>query len=265
VFDHLRADRRLLVAADMENYSQRDNVLQFRAQQGFHDVMQAATRQLGLDRVKWVTQQNGDGELAILPEDIDELTVVTTLPPVIDRLLRDYNRGLAPEARVRLRIALHEGLVHLDGANGFPGEAVVTVCRLVESAALKRALQLLPAANVALIVSDRIYRDIIRHYHDLRPERFQQVDAQVAGKNFSEPAWIYLPDEDVTKVPLVDAPPTEAQNQETTRATPSNPSRTPKQQFGNITTHGPAAFGNGNVVASHIDRIAPHRHGSHDE
>ncbi|MEV0270443.1 hypothetical protein AB0H43_16805 [Hamadaea sp. NPDC050747] len=264
MFDELRADRRLLIAADMESYSSRDNVLQYRAQRGFHDVMNAAARRLGLDRLQWVTQQNGDGELAILPEGTDETRIVTTLPPVVDRLLRDYNRGLAAEARVRLRIALHEGLVHLDGANGFPGEAIVTVCRLVDSSAAKRALKVFPNANVALIVSDRIYRDVVRHYHDLRPERFQRVTAQVTGKNFGEPAWIYVPDEDATKVSLDDSQPIAAPREHDAGTRPTG-QRDTQATYGRITTHGPAAFGNGNIVAGHIGQVSPEWHGrGHD-
>ncbi|GAA2383276.1 hypothetical protein Cme02nite_70740 [Catellatospora methionotrophica] len=257
MYDTPRPDRRLLIAVDMENYSGRDNVLQYRAQQGFQQVLQAATAQLDIDRVKWMTQQGGDGELAILPADVDELKVVTRLTPIIDRLLRDHNRGLDPEARVRLRIAVHEGLVHLDGANGYPGEAVVTVCRLVDAAPLKAALRAFPKAHVALIVSDRIYQDVIRHYHDIRPDRFLQVTAEVPGKRFSADAWVFVPDEDVRTLPH--HPPVHG-IAETPASSPAqappplSPATTTGQYFANVTTHGPAAFGNHNTVGPYTDR-----------
>src|SRR5688500_12997729 len=69
-------DRRLLVAVDMENYSGKDNAAQYRAQQIFQQVMREAADELRLDRANWVTQQGGDGELAILPASASELTVV---------------------------------------------------------------------------------------------------------------------------------------------------------------------------------------------
>jgi hypothetical protein len=241
----------------MERYSQRDNVLQYRAQQAFQRVMRQAADELGLDRVRWVTQQGGDGELAILPPRTRETTVVTQLTPTIDRLLREHNRGLAQEARVRLRVAVHEGLVHLDGANGYPGEAVVTVCRLVDAPLLKAALRVFPEANVALIVSDRIYRDVVRNYHALRPERFRRVTASLPDKGFETQAWIFVPDEDVAALhDLGERPPVGAGRGDgaasSARVAAAAPAPEPPagggQAFGSVVTHGPTAFGNHNLV-----------------
>ena len=195
--DFVDPDRRVLVAVDMESYSGRDNVLQYRAQLAFQKIMKEACEELGFDRVNWLIQQGGDGELAILPAGTSERAVVTRLTPTVDRLLREHNRGLAPEARIRLRIGVHEGLVHFDGANGYPGDAVVTACRLVDSPQLKAALRQFPGAAVALIVSDRIDQDVVRHYHDLRPEHFLRVAANLPEKNFEAVAWIYVPGENV--------------------------------------------------------------------
>jgi hypothetical protein len=241
----------------MESYSQRDNLLQYRAQQAFQQVVRQAAEELGLDRINWIIQQGGDGELAILPPGTSETTVVTRLTPTVDRLLREHNRGLAPQARVRLRVALHEGLVHLDGANGYPGEAVVTVSRLVDAPPLKAALRALPGANVALIVSDRIYQDVVRHYHDLRPERFREVSVCLPDKGFETQAWIFVPDEDVTTMDGLDGYPTAPGGRGTGDATPTRksaaappppPTAGGGQVFGTVTTHGPAAFGNHNLV-----------------
>ena len=188
-------ERRILVCVDMESYSRRDNVLQHRAQSAFTRILDEATTELGLSRVTWRIQQGGDGELAILPTDASERKVVTRLAPAVDRLLREHNTGLASEAKVRLRIAIHQGLVHIDGTNGFPSEAVVHVCRLADAPVLKATLRRFPGADVALIVSDVIYRDVVRHYRDLRPEHFSQVSATIPEKGFDAPAWIYVPGE----------------------------------------------------------------------
>ncbi|MFG3707081.1 hypothetical protein ACGF7U_20485 [Micromonospora sp. NPDC047670] len=244
----------------MERYSGRDNVLQYRAQLAFQKIMGEACDELGFDRVNWLIQQGGDGELAILPQGTSERAVVTRLTPTVDRLLREHNRGLSPEARIRLRIGVHEGLVHLDGANGYPGDAVVTVCRLVDSPQLKAALQQFPGAAVALIVSDRIYQDIVRQYHDLRPEHFRRVAARLPEKSFEAVAWIYVPGEDVagdglrTDVGCDGADPLtghddgdgSAQRRPATSLRPSGDG----QVFHNITSHGVNAYGNGNVIST---------------
>ena len=65
--------------ADMENYSKRNNVLQHRAQLAFRRIMDDATTDVGLDRVDWLIQQGGDGELAILPAGASERTVAAKL------------------------------------------------------------------------------------------------------------------------------------------------------------------------------------------
>jgi hypothetical protein len=240
-------DRRLLVSADMEGYSKRNNILQHRAQAAFKKVMDDATAELGLQRVNWLIQQGGDGELAILPPGTSERLVVTRLVPVVDRLLRLHNEGLASQARVRLRIAIHQGLVHLDGHNGFPSEAVVHVCRLVDAPELKAALRRFPGAGVALIVSDSMYRDVVRHYPDLRPEQFAQVSADLPNKDFSATAWIYVPGENaaavadaVSRRPDGTAAPAEPQQPSTANGG--------TQVFRDITTHGSASFGNGNTI-----------------
>ncbi|GIE92631.1 hypothetical protein [Paractinoplanes rishiriensis] len=190
--------RRLLVSVDMERYSRQDNEAQYQAQQIFQRVMQAACDELELDRSRWSTQSGGDGELAIIPPDVPESRVVGELTAALDRLLAAENRYRGDDRRIRLRVAVHEGLVHLDGAAGFPGDAVVTVCRLVNDPQLKAALRSFPRANIAMIVSDVIYRSVVVPYGKPRPDRFRQVRAQIPEKDFGADAWIFVPDEDAT-------------------------------------------------------------------
>jgi hypothetical protein len=191
-------ERRLLMAADMERYSGRGNLQQFAAQGTFKQILDRAAEAVRLDRPTWTTQPSGDGELAILPAGTPEPVVLARLVPEIDRLLREHNRSLLPVAKVRLRVAVHQGLVHLDGANGFPGNAVVETCRLLDVRPLKRALKAFPAAAVGLIVSDALYRDVVgEHYEGLRPERFTRLEVSIPDKGFQAVAWICVVDEDV--------------------------------------------------------------------
>jgi hypothetical protein len=192
-------DRRFLVAVDMESYSRQNNLRQYQSQRTLREVMRAAVDEVGLDRVSWTTQSTGDGELAVLPAGVSEPTVVSRLVPAIDRILRQHNRSLIPGAKVRLRVALHQGLVHLDSANGFAGEAVVTVCRLLDAPPLKRALAAFTGAATAVIASEEVFRDVVNQQYDgLRPERFRKVEVSLPAKDFRQTAWIYVPDEDVS-------------------------------------------------------------------
>ncbi|WP_117212241.1 hypothetical protein [Allorhizocola rhizosphaerae] len=234
----------------MEQYSRRDNLGQYRAQQAFHEVMTQAVEAVGLRRGDWTTQQAGDGELGILPPDASEPTVVAELVPALDRLLRQYNRGLLPEAKVRLRVAIHQGLVHLGGANGFPGDAVNEVCRLRDADVLRHALKTFGNASVALIVSESIFRDVVRHgYRGLRPERFAPVRVKV--KDFNAPAWIYVPDENASTLTMAEGAdnPSMAESATADAIAPvpatqrAQVSDAPTYQFNGVTTHGPAVFG----------------------
>jgi hypothetical protein len=245
--------RCVLVAVDIERYSPRDNLRQYQAQQLFRNIMAEAVASVGLERERWITQQSGDGELAILPADTSELTVVADFVPALDRILREHNRSLLPEAKVRLRVAVHQGLVHLHGANGFPGEAVVEVCRLLDADPLRRALTEFPQAAVALIVSRSIYEDVVLHrYRGLRPERFAQVHVTV--KQLSAKAWIFVPDEDTNAV-VWDAPPMERQELE--RAEPQDPEKgepaPTTYHISGVTTHGPAVFGTGGTAIGTVN------------
>lgn len=199
--------RRLLVSVDMQKYSRQDNLQQFHSQQKFQQVITEAVQAVGLDRKTWVTQQGGDSELAIMPAETPEPLIIGRLAPEIDEMLREYNRHLLPLARVRLRMAVHEGLTHLDGANGYPGDAVVTVSRLRDARPLKLALAAFPEAGLGLIVSDSIYRDVVsQRYEGIRSERFRRVTVNDPEKQFTSSAWISVLGEDVTGIDLGTGP-----------------------------------------------------------
>ncbi|MER7273465.1 hypothetical protein ABT369_03310 [Dactylosporangium sp. NPDC000244] len=241
--------RCIVLAVDVERYSPRTNLGQYRAQQLFREVMDETVAGIGLDRQSWTTQQSGDGELAILPADTSELTVVADFVPALDRILRDRNSSLLPEAKVRLRVAIHQGLVHMTGANGYPGEAIVEVCRLLDSDPLRQALVAFPHASVGLIVSRSIFHDVVRHgYRGLRPERFAQVKVQV--KELLTDAWIFVPDEDASALAGKQPPPAADQPPPSKPPTPAaaTSAAAATYQISGVTTHGPAVFGPGGTA-----------------
>ncbi|WP_158573809.1 nucleotidyl cyclase domain-containing protein [Micromonospora craniellae] len=188
----------MLICVDMERYSGRGNVQQYEAQQDFHRLLREAAGEVGLQREGWTTQQSGDGELAILPRELPEAHLIGRFVPELNRRLRRYNASRLPSARIRLRIAVHQGMVHLDGANGFPGRAVVLVSRLCDAAPVRRALAACPDAGIALVVSSDIYRDVVTEYPEqIRPDRFQRIDVLIPDKQFQAQAWLCVVDEDV--------------------------------------------------------------------
>ena len=166
-----------------------DNEFQYRAQRVFRQVLADALDELGLDRGGWVTSPGGDGALAVLAPVVWGPKVVGDLVFAVDRLLATANKDRPVDARVRARIAIHEGPVHLDGAPGFPGSGVTTVVGLIDTPAVEVALRDNSAANVVLIVSGQIYQNQVLAYGRPRPDRFARVE--VAPDSAPE-AWIFV-------------------------------------------------------------------------
>ena len=75
-FGNVRLMYRLVLAVDVEKYSTRDAREQLRAQTELHRILNVAAQNAGLDQREWYEQVSGDGELVVLPEDVDVSVVV---------------------------------------------------------------------------------------------------------------------------------------------------------------------------------------------
>ena len=71
--------RRMCVAFDLEHYSRRPDAGQIEAQRAMAGLLRGAGERGALERAQWLTQELGDGELALLPPGIDEARVITSL------------------------------------------------------------------------------------------------------------------------------------------------------------------------------------------
>ncbi len=183
--------RRLCLAADAVGYGRRDDYLQQDTQRYLMEVLDWAAEAAGLHRGTWNRQAAGDGELAVLPQDEQESHVVDGFVRHLDAALSRRNRILRPDARLRLRVAMHFGRL-MAGDNGFAGPGPVEVARMVNSAPLRAAIDAVPDANLALLVSDTIYRDTIEPLHTtLNPAAFRKVLVQ--EKEFEANAWLWVP------------------------------------------------------------------------
>ena len=113
-----------------------------------------------------------------------------------------------------------------------------------------QALAAFPHASVVLIVSEHVFRDIVRHgYGGLRPERFARVEVSMPDKEFAATAWVYVPDEDANQViGLDDRSPEPATSVHPEPAAPAGP--VPGGDTYHVTgnTNGPTHFGPGGVV-----------------
>ena len=113
--------------------------------------------------------------------------MVTSLWRELREGLHRYNRHASAAARLRMRIAVHEGQTYI-ADSGFAGDAINTVCRLCDCAEAKDALSA-SEGDLVLIVSDRIFFDVIRGYdaHDLPAVRLYRGHRDHAGQGLPGP------------------------------------------------------------------------------
>ncbi|WFE39355.1 hypothetical protein [Micromonospora sp. WMMD998] len=183
--------------------------------------MAASATAVGLRRPAWDCQKAGDGELAVLPADEPENVLIDDFTRELADRLADHNEDRRDEARLRLRLALHHGIVE-PAANGYAGAGTVVVSRLVDSAPARAAQAVAPQADLVVVLSNRLFLDTVAQGHTaLRPVRFRNVT--VRHKEFTEDAWLYVPGFDVHG--LVLAPPsgtTDPEPAKTTAAVPDS-------------------------------------------
>ncbi|RBQ16212.1 hypothetical protein DP939_31875 [Spongiactinospora rosea] len=187
--------RRLVVAVDAEGYGRGDDLRHDSIQSGLAQVMDRGAREAGLRRETWARQEAGDGEVIVLPQGEPELRVIDDLVHRVRKALHDHNRERRDDARLRIRIAIGHGVVKR-GAMGFVGQVVVTTCRLRDAEAARTALKMNPRADLVLVLTDRLYEEVVRQLHtSYRPESFTRLE--VPTKERTEVAWMWIPSEDL--------------------------------------------------------------------
>ena len=183
--------RALVVSSDLKGYGRGNDKRHETMQAQFVNIHQTAAELAGLHRGAWVRQPGGDGELAVLPDSEPEALVVDQYVRELEKQLRDHNRDLTPEARLQLRVAVAHGSAY-PAANGYAGQAVVEVSRLVSWGPLKRILDEKPDVNLVLILSQRVFEDTVRQGHtSYAASEFHEVKVQ--EKEYDTSAWIRVP------------------------------------------------------------------------
>lgn len=179
------------IAVDAQAYGRNDDRRQSEIQNDLPRLLSRAARGAGLDRSQWHVQPKGDEELAVYPMDGTEPRLVDDFVRHLVWELADYNQTRIPTARMRLRLAVDNGLVEL-ASNGFAGAAVVAVSRLLNSPHLYEALRENEQADLVVLLSDHVYRSTVGCGHTtLSPSDFREVAVQV--KEYESAAWLRVP------------------------------------------------------------------------
>jgi hypothetical protein len=102
-------EHRVLITADIEDYSSRNDAEQRVLQSALSAALDAAADAADLDRRSWLRQVGGDGVFAVLPRGTDVAALMDVCVRELDAALGAYNRRRAGDhwTRMRLRLAVH--------------------------------------------------------------------------------------------------------------------------------------------------------------
>jgi class 3 adenylate cyclase len=186
------AVHRSIVCVDVEKFTDphRTHPHQLAVRRGLYDAVRDA---FARSRVPWHScyhEDRGDGMLVLVPPEVPKEVLVTTVPRELARALAAHNRAQPSQARIRLRLAVHAGEVHLDDF-GVTGAAVNSAFRLLGTEPLKTALAG-SAGLLALIASRWFFEEVIRHTPASAPASYRHIRIPDGGAR--DTAWICLPD-----------------------------------------------------------------------
>jgi hypothetical protein len=159
-----------------------------------HDLFQvfrAGAEALGRPLDDLEPADHGDGlRLVVSTDTVSAADLLDVFLVTIAAALREHTDASSTAARLRLRIAVHFGVVDRT-ADGWSGEPLVHTARLVDAEEVGHRLAESEDACLALVVSDDFHRAIVDHgYAHAGPTDYDRVD--VPEKETSSHAWVRL-------------------------------------------------------------------------
>ncbi|RKN11448.1 hypothetical protein [Streptomyces radicis] len=201
---------RAVLAVDIERSAGRGNTALF----AIRDVLAAALREaLEESGIAWdacLRHDLGDGLRVVAPAGAPKARLVHPLLHELAARLRAHNGRAGDATRVRVRVALHAGDVHVAGDGGVSGWPLEVLARLLDAAPARRALAEAPEAlAVAAVLSRHFHDETVRHgYPGIDPEAFTAFT--FTAKEHRGEAWLHVPG--LPGQPVTDARPPENAN-----------------------------------------------------
>jgi len=154
---------RSIIAFDLEGSTMRTNPVKGELRRVMYDLLDRSLGAVPIagNRLEPLADR-GDGVLMLVRphDDVPKTALLGKLVPVLGTLLTEYNAQAAqPALRMRLRVVVHAGEVHLD-RRGCYGAAIDVAIRLLDAPRVKQALKQ-AAAPLVLVISEEIYCGIV--------------------------------------------------------------------------------------------------------
>ncbi|MFI0406077.1 hypothetical protein [Actinomadura sp. 3N508] len=176
-------------ACDIAAFSGRPNDTQARLRGELYAALEKSFDASDLPWHLCYREDRGDGAIIVPHQEHQPLRLVHPLADHLRGALRWYNKHSTKDARMRLRVALHAGLVRSDD-NGIVGDTVNHVARLLDAPAFKREFGS-SSAPLGLVVSDPFYREVIQGWPGaVDPGEFRRIEVDV--KETRAVGWLHL-------------------------------------------------------------------------
>jgi class 3 adenylate cyclase len=192
---------RTIFSVDIESSTTRTNPVKAELRKMLYELTDAALCSAGIcERHRDRFFDRGDSVLALIHpvEEASKVPLLSRAIPTLNQLLTDYNANLPllgrAERQLRIRAVVHAGEVHYD-VNGCFGEALDVAFRLLDAAPVKKALRAPASPPLVLVVSEDIYRSVVRQRYDgIDQDSFRPlVRVQIANDRYR--GWIHSPEE----------------------------------------------------------------------
>jgi hypothetical protein len=183
---------RSIIVLDLEESTMRTNLVKGELRRVMYDLLGQSLEAVAItgNRLEQLTDR-GDGVLVLVrPNDeVPKTVLLGRLIPLLAALLAEYNaQATQPTLRMRLRVVMHAGEIHMD-RRGCYGEAIDIAIRLLDAPRVKEALKQ-AAGPLVLVISDEIHSGIVcQGYVDANT--YFPIWTSVAGRR--QRGWVHIP------------------------------------------------------------------------
>ncbi|MFC4905853.1 hypothetical protein [Actinomadura gamaensis] len=178
-----------MLAVDIVAFgTRRDPDVQLHLRASIHGLTERTCAAAGVSWKSAHHEDRGDGLYLIAEPGTGPSVLLTRLVPELLSEVRRHNKLASAVAQLRLRVAVHAGFVQLD-RHGATGTSLTELFRLLEAPAF-RTVMADPGTDLAVVVSDYLYREVVQHDIHLAGG-FTAIPVEV--KEALMRGWVWVP------------------------------------------------------------------------
>jgi hypothetical protein len=158
-----------IVVVDVEASGSLSGPQKERIRADLYAILDAALKQSGITEEQVRAEDRGDGVFLLVTADVSKRRLLDPFIRVLDDALRARTVG---EPWLRLRLVVHPGEAIVD-KQGSSGPALDEAFAMVDADELREALKEARQGRMAVVVSDDLYRSVVRGYAEPNPDAFR--------------------------------------------------------------------------------------------